>query len=245
MIAPALYDLIRRRRLRSRRLLVLVTLALVAAVIFRKPLFEGNFGIVDPGRVYRSAQPGSDLSALIAAKRLGSILNLRGGSTADPFYANEVQSTQASGVDFYDFPISATRRPSRRELLVLLDLLGRCRYPLLIHCKQGSDRTGLVSALYLMAVRGVAPEKAAEMFTVWHGHIPLLGTQRLHEPLDEYSAWLSAHGLAHSPDRLRNWVESEYKCASPNQTFRALEAGPREHSSGRALSSSTPATRRR
>jgi protein tyrosine phosphatase (PTP) superfamily phosphohydrolase (DUF442 family) len=226
--------------------LILVTLALMAAVIFRKPLFEGNFGIVDPGRVYRSAQPGGDLSALIAAKRLGSILNLRGGSSDDPFYVNEVQATRASGVDFYDFPISATRRPTRRELLVLIDLLGRCRYPLLIHCKQGSDRTGLVSALYLMAVRGVAPEQAGEMFTVRYGHIPLLGTQRLHEPLDEYSAWLNAHRLAHTPDRLRSWVESEYKCASPNQTFRALKTGPRDPSPGHALSSSSsPTTRRR
>ena len=61
------------------------------------------------------------------------------------------------GLEFYDLPMSACRRPTRRELLVLLDLFEHCRYPLLIHCKSGSDRTGLASALYLMSRRGEPP----------------------------------------------------------------------------------------
>src|SRR5262249_57216146 len=91
---------------------------------------------------------------LIRGRRIASVLNLRGGSLADTFYQEEVRVTHALGVDFYDLPMSATRRPSRRELLLLLDLFGRCRYPLLIHCKEGSDRTGLACAPYLMASRG-------------------------------------------------------------------------------------------
>ena len=57
---------------------------------------------------------------------------------------------------YYDLPLSATRRPTRRELLQLIDLLETCSYPLLIHCKSGADRTGLASALYRLVRRGGA-----------------------------------------------------------------------------------------
>ena len=36
---------------------------------------------------------------------------------------------------FFDLPLSATTRPGRSDLLRLIDVLDRCPYPLLIHCK--------------------------------------------------------------------------------------------------------------
>src|SRR6185312_4758632 len=141
----------------------------------------GNFGVVDDGLVYRSAQPTDGLPGLIAEKRIGAVLNLRGGSDADPWYAAEVAATKRLEVDFYDLPLVATVRPSRKQLLTVLELLDRCKYPLLIHCKSGSDRTGLVSGLYLMSRKGVAPERAEGAFSLYYGHVPLLGTRHLHE----------------------------------------------------------------
>ena len=72
----------------------------------------------------------------------------------------------------------------------LLDLFDSCRYPLLIHCKSGADRTGLASGLYLMARRGVPPGEALRAFSVLHGHFPIGGPEHLHEPIEEYAAWL-------------------------------------------------------
>lgn len=215
-----------RRNWRRRGLLALLVLAL-AAHAFRRPLFFGNFGVVEPGRVFRSAQPRGGLASLIRQRRIGSVLNLRGGSPADPFYADEVRVTRDAGVDFYDFPMSATRRPSRAELLTLLDVFARCRFPLLIHCKSGADRTGLASALYLMSVRSETPERAARAFTLDHGHVPLLGPERLHEPIDEYAGWLRGRGLTHSPGRFRHWVEHDYEDDRPAGPTRAVRPGPR------------------
>ena len=96
---------------------------------------------------------------------------------------------------FYDLPLAATRRPTRRELLFLIDLLDRCPYPLLIHCKSGADRTGLASALYLMVKRNQPPELAENALALEFGHVPFLGTEHLHEPLHEYAAWLKADRL--------------------------------------------------
>ncbi len=176
---------------------------------------RGNFGVVEPGVVYRSAQPGEEVDRLVRALGLASILNLRGGSADDPWYAGEVRAAQSQGVAFYDFPMNARRRPSRRELLTLLDLFARCRYPLLIHCKSGSDRTGLAVAMYLMSRRGEPPERALRAFSLRHGHVAVGGPERLHEPLREYGAWLRAHALGHTPARFRAWVEHDYRDDAP------------------------------
>lgn len=217
----------RRRRIALATVVVLAALALGLCWTFRRPWFAGNLGIVEAGRVIRAAQPTSRLPGWIRRYHLRSILNLRGGGPADWWYAAEVQAARDGGVSFYDCPISATRRPSRRDLLVLIDTLRSCPYPLLIHCKSGADRTGLASALYLMLQRDVPPEAAEGAFTLEHGHVPLGGPEHLHEPLREYAAWLHARGLAHSPDRFRDWVKNEYRSPDGPADPPPLVPGPR------------------
>ncbi len=212
--------------------MLLVILASSACWTFRRPWFHGNLGVVEAGRVIRSAQPTTQLPAWIRDYGLRSILNLRGGSPADWWYNAEVKAAQAGGVSFYDFPLSATRRPTRHELLVLIDTLRSCSHPLLIHCKSGADRTGLASAMYLMLRRDVPPEQAENAFTLEHGHIPLGGPEHLHEPLKEYAAWLAARGLTHSPDRFRDWVKNEYASPGGPEDPPPLEPGPRPRHSG-------------
>jgi hypothetical protein len=202
-------------------------MALGALVYFYKPLFTGNFGVVDPGQVYRCAQPKAGLARLLDQSHPGSILNLRGGSLNDSWYAAEWKASQERQIDFYDLPLSAVRRPKRRDLLCLLDVMEHCRYPLLIHCKSGADRTGLASALYLMARRGEPPDQAIRAFSYAHGHFPIGGPEHLQEPLLEYQAWLAAHHQAHTPDRLRQWVEHDYKAADPVPERLTVRPGPR------------------
>ncbi len=131
--------------------------------VLRRPLFERNLGVVDDGLVMRSAQPTTQLADWARRYRLKSVLNLRGGGTGDWWYGNEIRGAKESGLTYYDLPLSATRRPTRRELLQLIDLLDRCSYPLLIHCKSGADRTGLASAVYRMVRRDEAPETAPQL----------------------------------------------------------------------------------
>jgi hypothetical protein len=219
---------VRRPHSKAKLAGILLVASLAFAWMFQRPLFQGNLGVVDPGRVIRSAQPTGRLSGWIQKFGLASVLNLRGGSIGDPWYVSEVEEARDGNVDFYDFPMSATKRPSRRELLTLIEWLPRCRYPLLIHCKSGADRTGLVSALYLMVMCDVPPEKAMEAFSLSYGHVPLLGPERLHEPLIEYGDWLAANGLVHSPERFRTWVKDEYQAADPAIDPPSLTAGPRE-----------------
>lgn len=223
--------------------LAVALVVVLAAYYFRRPLFQGNFGVVQPGLLYRSAQPGANLRELADRHHLASILNLRAGSDADAFYRNETRLADALGIAFYDLPLSANRRPTRRELLILLDLLERCRYPLLVHCKSGADRTGLVAGLYLMAIRGQPPRKALDAFSVSYGHVPIFGTARLHDPFREYDRWLSDRGLSHTPARLRHWVTSYYRADDGPGPYPGLRPGPRARLAAEAHRRATPARR--
>jgi protein tyrosine phosphatase (PTP) superfamily phosphohydrolase (DUF442 family) len=229
--------------LTHRRQSALAGLVLVAALTtfaFRNPWFRGNFGVVDDGLVYRSAQPLAGLGDLVAAKGIATVLNLRGGSDKDPWYADEVAATTRLGVDFYDLPLVATERPTRAQLLGVIDVLERCKYPLLIHCKSGSDRTGLVSGLYLMTKKGVDPVRAEDAFSLYYGHVPLLGTKRLHEPFREYAAWLASNGVEHTAERLKGWIARDYRADDAYAEVAPLKPGPRPRRSARAAAAGVP-----
>jgi hypothetical protein len=234
-----------RRRRRRWLWIALLILCVLFSIRFWRPLFAYNLGVVDSGRVYRSEQPGEWLSHWSKTHSLKSVLNLRGGSFHDPFYATEVQITRDRGVAFYDFPLSASRRPSRRELLTLLNLFERCEYPVLIHCKRGADRTGLVSALYLLAVKRCSPQEAEQAFSLDHAHISIPGsTAQLHAPLQEYAGWLKDNQRTHSPELFRSWVESEYLSAPLDDSFRPLQPGPRKLLADRARTAELAPTAR-
>lgn len=196
-----------RRRWRWGGLLVAV---LTFLGLFHRFFFLDNLAVVERDRVYRSAQFKGRLEPTLRSLGIATVLNLRGGSRADWWYAQEVDVTRHLGIDFYDLPMQADEVPSRRELLAIIDLLDRCQYPILIHCKSGSDRTGLVSALYRMVERGESPEKARGSFSLWRGHVPLLGPEQLHTPLVQYQGWLNQQKLPHTPDRFRHWLATTY-----------------------------------
>ena len=76
-------------------------------------------------------------------------------------------------------------------------------------------------------MRRVAPQEALGAFSVLHGHVPIGGPQRLHEPFEEYAAWLRDRHLIHSPDQLRSWVEREYRADDTAAVVPPIEPGPR------------------
>jgi protein tyrosine/serine phosphatase len=136
----------------------------------------GNFAEVIPGQFYRSAQPSpSDIG--IYAKRYGikTIVNLRGASKAS-WYADEVAAASQANIKLIDFKMSASTALTIEKTNKLIALLKDAPKPILIHCKSGSDRTGLVSVIYLQQIAGVDEETAEGQLSLRFGHIgiPLL-----------------------------------------------------------------------
>ena len=188
-----------------------------AALYFALAVFAGpNEHAVLPGRVYRSAQlSGGKLARVIESKGVRTVLNLRGpgaglASPRNRWYADEVTATHAASVSQFDVSLSASSLPSPAELRRVLDVLDHAEGPILVHCKQGADRTGLVSAIARLLYSGDTVAQARQELWPVYGHFPAGRTRAMDDFLDRYESWLAAQGEAHAPERFRHWADAVY-----------------------------------
>jgi protein tyrosine phosphatase (PTP) superfamily phosphohydrolase (DUF442 family) len=147
-------------------------------------VYTGNFHTVDAGRFYRSAQLGRDeLAKQIRANGIKAIVNLRGAHPGQSWYDDEIAVSRAAGVVHHDYPLSANRALTPAETRDIVEILRTAPMPILVHCKSGADRSGLVAALYRSALRHQSPREAAQELSLWYGHVPFLwsGTKAMDE----------------------------------------------------------------
>ena len=139
----------------SRPLALLLTTLLVGSSGCARVLY--NFGSVEEGRIYRSAQP-SPLFLRWALDRYGikTLINLRGDT---PGY--ESAFAARNGLRLYSFSFRAKREPSPEEVERFLKALRDPEnHPVLVHCRQGVDRTGYMLGIYRVAVEGWGADRA-------------------------------------------------------------------------------------
>src|SRR5438132_805594 len=200
-VAPA--ETGRRRPPVRLRLLVYAGLAgLLLPVAYEaiRVLVGNNLHTLLPGRVYRSAQlSGRDLEKVIRNYGIRTVINLRGSSDPMPWYLDECRVTHRLNVSQEDVSCSAGRFPPSHEFRRLVDILDRCEYPILLHCRQGADRTGLASVLVMLLQTNLSVEEARRHMSVRYGHFPLGRPTNLDRYLDLYDDWLQETGRTHSP----------------------------------------------
>lgn len=159
-------------------LLAAVLLALsIAGFLVNRFVFRHNFHVVSEGQVYRCGQVGAGgLTKMVQEYGIKSILNLRGGARTGvtAWYSAETNAAGQLGVKYYDYELTATQELTDAQLDKLVTIIGSAPKPLLIHCKSGADRTGLVGALYLYKIEGKPAEAADRELTMLYGHIPYL-----------------------------------------------------------------------
>src|SRR5205085_4891759 len=137
--------------------------------------YQGNFHTVKEGAFYRSAQLSKDeLHSAIREHKIRSVLNLRGAHPGQAWYDEELAVSQPLGVAHYDYSLSAHRFVTGQQISELLGILRDAPKPLLVHCKSGADRTGLVSALYRYAVEHADAADADRQLSLAYGHFPYL-----------------------------------------------------------------------
>jgi protein tyrosine/serine phosphatase len=152
-------------------------------------VWSGNFHTVEDGQLYRSAQLSkAGFAAAIDAHGIRSVLNLRGANPDSAWYIDELAVTSERGVAHYDVGISARRPPTEAKISEILEILRTAPKPILVHCKSGADRAGLVSALYRYAVQSKSAAEAGAELSLRYGHFPWLTskTVAMDESLDRY-----------------------------------------------------------
>jgi protein tyrosine phosphatase (PTP) superfamily phosphohydrolase (DUF442 family) len=186
-------------------------LLLASAVEFGRVMVFGNFHVVIPGQVYRSAQlTDEDLHTLIEKHGIRTVINLRGCCNPFPWYLKECRETHRRDVNQEDISFSAGRLPPVQEIRRLVEVLDRTEYPILIHCNRGADRTGLASAVVELLLTDASLNEGRRQLSPRFSHLALGRPANLDRFFDLYSEWLAAQGYLHSRENFRHWLLQEY-----------------------------------
>jgi protein tyrosine phosphatase (PTP) superfamily phosphohydrolase (DUF442 family) len=196
--------------------IAVAAIALGAFVLWRWG--TGNFGVVVAGRVFRAGQMSPDqLVRTIREYHVHTVLNLRGCNPGQPWYTAERRAVLDAGVTHIDMSLASDQWVSRAQAKAVLDTLGSCSYPVLIHCEWGAERTGLLSAFVELDRAGGSPESARRQFSPWYLFLPTKHGLVMRSHVDAYRAWLRSQGRTHSPDQFHKWILQDYRPGSPSR----------------------------
>ena len=170
-----------------------------------------NWGVVAPGRLYRSNHP-LPWQLRAATRRLGlrTVINLRGeraGCGSDRL--GRIAAREAGLVQL-DAPFESRGAPHKDRILRLVHLLEAAEEPILIHCKSGADRTGLVAGIWLL-LQGAPVAAAMAQLSLRHGHIRQSKTGIL-------DAFFADYAKA-APKPFLDWLREDYDEAALRAGF--------------------------
>jgi protein tyrosine/serine phosphatase len=108
-------------------------------------------------KVYRSAQPTRRGFQEVQSMGIRSVLNLRD-------YHSDEDDAQDTVLSLYRVKMEAGEI-TNEKVIEALRIIGKAQGPVLIHCWHGSDRTGLISAMYRIVFQGWSKEAAIDELT--------------------------------------------------------------------------------
>lgn len=206
-----------RFRLRVATIAILIGIAPIVGWAGWK-IFTGNLGVVQEGRIYRSAQLSADrLAAVLREKRIKSVLNLRGEHPETAWYREEADATHKAGAVHIDLALSSSEWLSRKQALALVETIETCDKPMIVHCWRGAERTGLASAFAELLRPGGTLADAEAQFSWRYLYFPAGDGVMTARHLEAYKAWLKSRKLEHSPALFRDWVQFVYRPGKPSR----------------------------
>jgi protein tyrosine/serine phosphatase len=165
--------------------------------------------------VWRSAQPAPHQIRRLARMGIRTIVNLRGARSCGSYWL-ERQACARNGILLEDFQVRSRAAPAKAEISAARDLFQRIEYPMLMHCKSGADRVGLMSALYLIARENLPVEVARAQLALKYGHIRQADTGVLDYFFERY-----LEDNARSPMPFFDWVANVYDPVELKRSFAA------------------------
>jgi protein tyrosine phosphatase (PTP) superfamily phosphohydrolase (DUF442 family) len=146
--------------MKTRRLFViaaacLLTGGLIAvAVVWYHNYPAHRFVVVEEGVLYRSGQPDvRELGTILDAYHIRTVFNLRGQTTTEPWWQAEEEFCRHNGIGHVNMAVDSGMEDAFLEEL-LRAAADPQRRPILIHCREGRTRTGVMVAAYRIAAQG-------------------------------------------------------------------------------------------
>jgi hypothetical protein len=161
--------------------------------------------------------PASALAQTLRDHEIKTVLNLRGPNEFEAWYRDELSATREAGATHVDIAMSSCVWMSRVQLRAIIKTLDTVKYPLLIHCAWGSERTGLVSAFAVLLRPGSTLDDARAQFSIRYLFVRMQDGKIMAEHLDQYELWLRDQRLEHTPAQFRWWVDHGFQPQAPSR----------------------------
>lgn len=127
---------------------------------------KANFREVVAQKVYRSAQPSpTQLKEWIRRYGIRTVINLRGD--AGKITEDERAAANELGVKMITIRFKSSSLPTRNSLAQLIQTIETAEQPILMHCRDGVERSGTASALAAMAIGKEEYDTAK-----WQAYVP-------------------------------------------------------------------------
>jgi protein tyrosine/serine phosphatase len=164
---------------------------------------------------WRSAQPAPHQIRHFARAGIRTIVNLRGERECGSYWL-EQQACARHGIKLVNFQIRSRAAPTRAELEGAKRLFEEIEYPMLMHCKSGADRAGIMSVLYRFLRQGTPLAEAKNELSIKYGHFRQAHTGILDYFFEKYLA-----DTATQPMPFFEWVDKVYDPDELKRTFQS------------------------
>lgn len=164
---------------------------------------------------YRSNHPSPGFIKKIH-KNLGikTIISMRRADTTGQ-YLLEKEACEVAGISLINLPMSSRSLPEVENILKAKETLETAEYPILIHCKSGADRAGLMSVFYEHFIEHKSIEESLKQLSMKYGHFRWAETGKLDYFFDSFLEFQKKH-----PDiSFLEWVTEHYDKPALNATF--------------------------
>jgi len=170
-------------------------------------------------QAFRSAQPAPHDIRRFARQGIRTILNLRGARDCGG-YRLETKACAETGLALVNFTLGSRAAPAKAQIHAAAALFDQIAYPVLMHCKSGADRAGLMAVLYLHLKERVPMADALKQLSLRYGHVRSAHTGILDAFFEQYIAF-----NAKTPTPFLQWVDEQYDPVALKRNFKATGWG--------------------
>ncbi len=143
-------------------------LAVAGALYARHEYVKYRPRVVEAGLLFRSRQLPEKVLGQLNRYGIKTVLDLRGDADEEPAVRKrEEEIVRSQGIDFVFLPMTTSQVvPTEAQLQRFLELLRGPGRPVLVHCREGKVRTGMLVASFRVLYDGWSPDKAlGEMYS--------------------------------------------------------------------------------
>lgn len=148
--------------------------------------------------------------------QINTVISLRRADSTGQ-YRLEKDECDRLGITLINHPMSSRSFPNCEQVLEAKAILESANYPILIHCKSGADRAGMMSVFYMHFIEDTPIQDAVKQLHMKYGHFRYADTGKLDVFFDTFLNFEKQNPNISFID----WVQNHYDKPKLNEEFKA------------------------